>query len=702
MMEDKSIIALARQMTTKLDLLRVLNIVKEKDLGTSKYAFSLRQLTYYCNPNIATNRYKSFQIPKKSKGYRTISAPCSGLKMLQTEINNLLKLIYHPSENVMGFVEGKSIVSNAECHLHKLYVLNIDLENFFPSIPQARVWARLKLPPFNFNVEIASTIAGICCMDVHEKVDGKDVIKNVLPQGAPTSPLLANAVCGKLDRKLLGLAKRFNLNYSRYADDITFSGNTYIYKEEGAFWKELRRIVAEQDFKINESKIRLQRKGQRQEVTGLTVGSKINVPKKYVRGIRSLLYIWRRYGYDTALKKFTYYYLADRRHTLKDGEVSMESVIEGKLDYLLMIKGCTDKVYKRLRKEFDDLSGKNIVLSPTEPSKFAPVVRTTSKAIHTRHMHSPEDIYNFMKNFSQGNLALKYTTHRWDKDEYGKFRWKDFDSFYKEYNKELENSEKHISLAQMFSYSEPLRNTIYNFLKPHTKKDRIWSKEYGIDVGYCFPEGAIEEWMKSHPDKEPYQMPLRALDEQYRPKGIIDGKVMSRFGDLINIFKQSIEFRDEGLYKLFKSIFEGVDYDIKEDDLENLKGYDIYTDTFTIKQALKKIEENINARTAHKSVKITTTKENHWLSIDITQVGSFSYRDINDDKIKKKGNLIYIKNMLQSLCDFSVISKFKDNGQEGSYQIDYLFDNNADLEPRCVKLSNEAEGFTYRLKFYIG
>lgn len=157
-MEDKSIIALAKQMTTRLDLLRVQNIVKEKDLGTSKYAFSLRQLTYYCNPNIATNRYKTFQIPKKSKGYRTISAPCSGLKMLQTEINNLLKLIYHPSENVMGFVEGKSIVSNAECHLHKLYVLNIDLENFFPSIPQARVWTRLELPPFNFNVEIASTI----------------------------------------------------------------------------------------------------------------------------------------------------------------------------------------------------------------------------------------------------------------------------------------------------------------------------------------------------------------------------------------------------------------------------------------------------------------------------------------------------------------------------------------------------------------
>lgn len=76
-------------------------------------------------------------------------------------------------------------------------------------------------------------------MDVHEKVDGKDVIKNVLPQGAPTSPLLANAVCGKLDRKLLGLAKRFNLNYSRYADDITFSGNTYIYKEEGAFGRNL-------------------------------------------------------------------------------------------------------------------------------------------------------------------------------------------------------------------------------------------------------------------------------------------------------------------------------------------------------------------------------------------------------------------------------------------------------------------------------
>lgn len=701
-MDDKGIIALARQMTTRLDLLRVLNIVKEKDIGTSKYAFSLRQLTYYCNPKNATNRYHTFLIPKKAKGFRTISAPCSGLKMLQTEINNLLKLLYHPSENVMGFVEGKSIASNAECHLRKFYVLNIDLENFFPSIPQARVWARLKLPPFNFSAEIASTIAGICCMDVHEEIDGKNVVKNVLPQGAPTSPLLSNAVCGNLDRKLSGLAKRFNLNYSRYADDITFSGNTYVYKEDGDFWKELRRIVAEQNFKINESKTRLQRKGERQEVTGLTVGTKVNVSRKYVRDIRSLLYIWRRYGYNTALKKFTYYYLTDRRHAIKAGNDSMENVIEGKLDYLLMIKGSTDKVYKRLRKEFDELSGKNVHFNTTESPKLAIVVKPTVKANYTKHNHSPQAIYNFMKNFSQGNLALKYTTHRWDKDENGKFRWRNFDSFYEEYNKDLENSDSHITLASMFSYSKPLRNTIYNFLKPHTKQDRIWSKEYGLEVGYCFPEGAMKEWMKSHPDKEPYQMPLRALDEQYRPKGVIDGKILSNFGDLINIFKQTIEFRDESLYELFKSVFIGVGYNIKEEDIENLKGCDIYTDTFTIKQVLKKIEENINARTAHKDVTITTNKESHWLIIDITQIGSFSYRNINDDKIKKTGNLIYIKEMLQSLCDFSVISKFKDNGKEETYQIDYLFADDADTEPRCVKLSDDAKGFTYRLKFYIG
>lgn len=697
-MDDKRIIELARQMSTKLDLLRVLNIVKERDLGTSKYDFSLRQLNYYSNPKISKNRYTTFKIPKKAGGFRTISAPCSGLKMLQTEINSLLKLLYHPSENTMGFVEGKSIVSNASCHLHKIYVLNIDLENFFPSIPQARVWGRLQVKPFNFSKEIASTIAGICCMEVKEEVGDKVIEKNVLPQGAPTSPLLSNAICDRLDRCLSGLAKRFNLNYSRYADDITFSGNTYVFKENGEFWTELRRIVKEQNFRINENKTRLQRKGERQEVTGLTVGEKINVSRKYVRDLRSLLYIWKCYGYDSAIKKFTYYYLLNNKHLPKDGVANMENVIEGKLDYLLMVKGSTDKTYKRLRKEFDQLNNKNS--EEIDSLLKSSDIKIENNSILPKHIHSPLSIYNFMKNFSQGNHPLKYTTHRWDRDENGKFTWKDFDSFNEAYEKDLGYSDDHISLASMYNYSKLLRNTLYNFLRPHGNDDRVWSKEYGLKIGYHYPDGALKQWMDTHPGNEPSQMPMLALDIQYRPKVKIQGHSLVYFGDVINVFKQAIEFRDETLYSLFKTVFKSVNYTIEEEDFKSLKGWDIYTDTYTIKQALEKIEENINARTAHNEVTITTSEEKNWLTIEITQIGSFAYCDVNDDKINKTGKLIDIKNMLQSLCDFSVVSKFRENGEEATYKIDFLYTYDADAEPRHTKLSTEAKGFTYILKFY--
>ena len=88
------------------------------------------------------------------------------------------------------------------------------------------------------------------------------------------------------------------------------------------------------------------------------------------------------------------------------------------------------------------------------------------------------------------------------------------------------------------------------------------------------------------------------------------------------------------------------------------------------------------------------------MTIEITQIGSFAYCDVNDDKINKTGKLIDIKNMLQSLCDFSVVSKFREYGEEATYKIDFLYTYDADAEPRHTKLSTEAKVYTYILKFY--
>ena len=282
---------------------------------------------------------------------RHIDAPRKGLMNILYYLNKIFQTVYTPSSAATGFVQGKSVVDNAQCHVEKNYVFNIDLKDFFPSITRARVKARLQLAPLNMSEPIALIIAGLCCM---RKSNEDGIFTYVLPQGAPTSPIITNMICDKLDRRLKGLAARFNLTYTRYADDITFSSNHYVYAEDGEFIKELQRIIADQGFSINEKKTRLQKKGSHQEVTGLVVNEKTNVSREYVKEVRSLLYIWERYGYMVADGKFQPRYKQKKGH-VKKGNPCLENVISGKLQYLKMVKGEYDPSYVALRNRFDTL-----------------------------------------------------------------------------------------------------------------------------------------------------------------------------------------------------------------------------------------------------------------------------------------------------------------------------------------------------------
>lgn len=357
-MEKNDIALVASQTTSKEDLLNLLNKIKVDALGKDAHLFQLRQICYYCNPNQTKYRYKRFDIPKKSGGVRNISAPVNGLKSILTYLNVILQAIYTPSQYAMGFVQGRSVVDNAKCHIGQNYVLNLDLKDFFPSISQARVWKRFQLSPFNLSIEMANLIAGLCCMKI--EIDGK--IKYILPQGAPTSPIITNMICDNLDRRLNGLAKRFGLRYTRYADDITFSSMHNIYQTDGEFMNELRRIIKGQNFTINENKTRLQKRGSRQEVTGLTVCEKPNVTRKYVHDIRSLLYIWERYGFDIASSRFILKYKTEKGY-IKKGQPHLENVLSGKLLYLKMVKGENDSVYKSLQNRFEILMNNQSFLS---------------------------------------------------------------------------------------------------------------------------------------------------------------------------------------------------------------------------------------------------------------------------------------------------------------------------------------------------
>lgn len=350
-MDKQQLIEKTRQLATRSDLLSLLNEVKAELSGSHAYPFTAKQLGFLCNPNKHEKRYKAFTIPKKTGGVRVISAPCGNLKWMQLCLNEIFKALYTPSPYAMGFTCGRSVVDNALMHTNQHYVFNLDLKDFFPSIDQARIWKRLQLAPFNFNKEIASTVAGLCCMKV-EGLLKDDPARFVLPQGAPTSPLLTNAICDTLDRRLHGLAKRFGLHYSRYADDITFSSMHNVYQDGSDFRKELTRIITEQRFTINDKKTRLQHCSERQEVTGLTVGSKVNVVGKYVKDVRAILHIWEKYGENAAYAAFYPRYMANHGH-LRKGEPNIENVISGKLCYLKMVKGETDPVYIKLKTQFD-------------------------------------------------------------------------------------------------------------------------------------------------------------------------------------------------------------------------------------------------------------------------------------------------------------------------------------------------------------
>ncbi len=347
-MDNTRIAKLIKSMRTVNDLAVLLELIKRDECGWVRHGISESMLKHFSSDAISPKRFRSFKIRKKSGGMREIKAPCAQLATILKCVNVMLNAVYVPSDAAMGFTSGRSVQTNAQAHVGHNYVFNIDLKNFFPSIPQARVWKRLQLPPFSFPKPVANVLAGLCCS--FDETMGS----NVLPQGSPASPLLTNAICDNLDRRMKGVAKRFGLHYTRYADDMTFSSMHNVYREGSAFREEIQRIITDQGFRMNDSKTRLQKKGGRQEVTGLTVNEITNVSRKYISDLRWILNVWEREGYAKAYALFYPKYKSEKGY-IKKGEPVMENVIGGKLNYLQMVKGATNRAYKKLEARYQAL-----------------------------------------------------------------------------------------------------------------------------------------------------------------------------------------------------------------------------------------------------------------------------------------------------------------------------------------------------------
>lgn len=240
------------------------------------------------------SHYVRFKIPKKTGGERLISAPMMRLKNAQYWIlaNILEKVDLHQAAH--GFVSQKSIVSNATPHLQSEVVINLDLKDFFPTITQERVKGVFRKLGYSHN--IATTLSLICTEADTEGVelDGETWYiatgERRLPQGAPTSPALTNILCRRLDNRLQGLADKLGFTYTRYADDMTFSGKKEGIKNVNLLLKCVNQIVTDEGLTIHPDKTKVMRKGSRQEVTGITVNETPSVCRKKLKQFRALLY----------------------------------------------------------------------------------------------------------------------------------------------------------------------------------------------------------------------------------------------------------------------------------------------------------------------------------------------------------------------------------------------------------------------------
>lgn len=291
--------------------------------------------------------YKHYRIKKKSGGYRDIHAPDEALKTACKKLNYHLSEVYEEyiPNSVHGFVYNRGIVSNAERHLVRKYVLNVDLENFFETVNSGRIMGLFKRHPFRFSKNLRSVLAGLTTYENH------------LPQGSPCSPVLANMICFRLDKEMIRLASKHGWRYTRYADDITISCNELddnlatIKGEKVLVGEKIIHTIEKNGFTLNPKKTRLAVPNASKWVTGVKVNKKCNVSRKRIRQARAMLNAWEVYGEDRAEEEFNRKYNPGRNKKYSE-------VLRGRIDHIGNVRGKDDIIYRRLYNRLCDLEGK--------------------------------------------------------------------------------------------------------------------------------------------------------------------------------------------------------------------------------------------------------------------------------------------------------------------------------------------------------
>ena len=226
--------------------------------------------------------YQVFKIPKRSGGFRIIEAPDPELKLTQQRLINPISKQYRVSCFAHAFQPYKNIVTMAGSHVGREYVGCLDITDFFPSITLILFTSHARLVPYNPDRPDIAELVNPC---FHDFGDGKG---ERLPQGAPTSPLLSNIFMHNFDWIMAHSAGRLDCNYSRYADDLVFSGNTRSHIK--VLFKIAGYYLGKMKLKINQEKTKIMHRSGRQLVCGIIVNKKINLPRKFKKNLRAEIF----------------------------------------------------------------------------------------------------------------------------------------------------------------------------------------------------------------------------------------------------------------------------------------------------------------------------------------------------------------------------------------------------------------------------
>ncbi len=335
-------------------------------------------LAIMLTPGRVDNHYNSFSVTKKSGGAREISAPTQPLLELQRRVARLLDGYYQPHPAAHGFVAGRGIVTSAQNHVGARFVLNVDIEDFFPSIHRGRVFGLLISSPYEFGEAAADALSTLC------------TLRGRLPQGAPTSPVISNMVSYRLDRNLATLAKRNNCFYTRYADDLTFSTRRASFPPtiaqkttsgEIQVGLSLTTTVEQNGFSLQPSKTRLQSAGDRQEVTGLVVNERVNVDRRYIRRVRAILHDWEKNGLTQASERFHGQAVSESWHGRPK---PLEDSLRGMIAHIAHVRGPGDALSDKLKLRLSQLTGRP---EARPPAKRPRADRIAEGRGHDRSIH---------------------------------------------------------------------------------------------------------------------------------------------------------------------------------------------------------------------------------------------------------------------------------------------------------------------------